>query len=74
MAQPLMSEEEITAALVRGVKAQGPNTTERARRMGYRKRRIEHFERGVFPEALIKFIVVGIVSVNEFPEPDTAGK
>lgn len=64
MAQSPPSDAEITAALVRGVKAMGSDTTERAQRLGYQKRRIEQFERGLFPTALIRFARAGIIAIN----------
>lgn len=74
MTQQPVSDAEIIDALVRGVKAQGRTTTERAQRLGYQRRRIEQFERGLLPVALLKFARAGIVSINSFPEPDATGK
>ena len=75
MTQEPMSDAEIIAALIRGVKAQGRTTTERAQRMGYQRRRIEQFERGLFPVSLLKFAAAGVIAVNTFPDaPADAGK
>ena len=75
MTQPFSPDPETTERLVRGVKAQGKNAVERARRLGFTDTRVRQFERGLFPPILYKFAAAGIITVNDFPPPDdTAGK
>lgn len=67
--KPFSPDPDIREHLRQGIMALGSTTQERAEALGYGRKRVQHFEAGLFPSILFRFAQAGLIRVVE-PTPN----